>query len=456
MVDVADKAVDTSTELELVPTEPRVKSLDDVIGLSELKDELRLQLSVWADPSGLRLLGGNPRKGFVFSGPPGTGKTTTAHALASETGKTLYTFSGADFQGDKEPVRQKLIRLIEQTRDQECIVFIDEADDLLHRRDYDQELSGMLVKAMLVHLDQTTHSFKAFYIFATNMAPQYIEPALLHQGRLGRALQFRQLTLPERVKLLEHHRVRYTVTPSINLYPVASQLGSVPTADLAHLFDEGAIVAFSNGHDSIQQTDLLEAATRLRSGLKSSDLLTEKDLKHAASHEAGHALMNALVSGSWDSVSFIQISTRSNGEGGSTHIDPGNEQFMSKEDLYRNLSVAVAGVVAEEQVMGVQTAGGIADFHIASNIARSFVERWGVTDALGPMAYDDESHHNPQKEKVEEMVKQAMTEAKIRARVHLEFYDEALQLLTIHLAENLMAEGKDLRAWVGHLVPKVK
>lgn len=116
-------------------TDPRAASLDEVIGLDEIKAELRAQIALWAEPERLERLGGKPRVGFIFSGPPGTGKTTSAHALAAETGRDLYTFSGPEFYGD--PGRLELRSILAELAGRPAIVFVDEADDLLHSRNFE-------------------------------------------------------------------------------------------------------------------------------------------------------------------------------------------------------------------------------------------------------------------------------------------------------------------------------
>jgi len=438
-------------------TIPSVKSLDDVIGLDELKEELRLQLAVWASPEGLRKLGGKARIGFVFSGPPGSGKTTSAHALAAETGKKLYTFSGMDFQSSDG--KDKLVAMIKRLRDEDAIVFVDEADDLLHKRDLRMERSGPLVKTMLVNLDQTTQSFKAFFIFATNMHPQGIDDALLHAGRLGRPLIFRHLRLDERVALLEYAKKSYNVAPDALLLPLASQMADVPTANLAHLFDEGAFVAFRSGHDCITQEDLQEAAQRLRSGLERKKEWSPEELKRVSIHEAGRAIVRLVTTRKWSSLGFVQISQRVEGNEGSTHDNDDGEHFMTIDRTVNEIAAALAGGQAEVLLLGSISNGHSADLEMANGLADQAVVAWGFGQSNTRLRTQDNERYwssNIQDDSWNDAAADLLLEGEVVARTLLIQEKEALELLAMNLAVFKVADSNKVREWLQELLPKVK
>lgn len=445
--------------LNFSPVDPRVKSLDDVIGLDELKEELRLQLQVWANPEGLHKLGGKARIGFVFSGPPGSGKTTSAHALAAETKKRLYTFSGTDFQAKNG--KDELVRMINSLREEDAIIFVDEADDLLHKRDFRQEQSGPLVKTLLVELDQTTRNFKAFFIFATNMHPSGIDDALLHAGRLGRPLIFRNLRLSERVELLEISRKNYSVDEGVLLMPLASQMSSVPTANLAHLFDEGAFVAFRNNREQITQEDLQEAASRLRSGLERKKGWTDEELQRVAVHEAGHTIVQLVTNKSWNAVGFVQLSQRLEGDGGSTHgnDERAEEQLQTRDAVIEQIAGCLAGGQAELVILGNVSAGQSGDLASANKIADQAVADWGLGLGSASLRIHDHERYWSSDLQDDEWNSEALKlleAGELVAKTLLRREIVALTVLVERLKESRVADSTIIKSWLSELLPMVE
>lgn len=448
----------SDTPLNFEPVKPRVQTLDDVIGLDELKDELRLQLQVWANSEGLAELGGKARIGFIFSGPTGSGKTTSAHALAAETGKELFVFSGTDFQnGDG---RDRLVEMIETLHKRDAIVFIDESDDLLHKRDFRMERSGPLVKTLLVNLDQTTRDVKAFFIFATNMHPQGIDDALLSAHRLGRPLIFRHLRQDERVLLLERHRDSYRVDPGVILGPIASQMGDIPTANLAYLFDEGAFVAFRRGHACIDQSDLQEAAQRLRSGLEKRKDWLPDELYRVAAHEAGHTIVQLLNDKRWDTIGFVQVSQRLEGNDGTTH---GNDETIDRawtaERVVRHIGTSFGGRVAETILTGSYSSGCEGDLTAANRLADKASADWafGKGDlALRVTDHDRYWNSKEQEDAWNQYAAMLLNQGMGYADTVLMENLEALKLLTDKLVTHRVADSATLKGWLGHLLSGVE
>lgn len=442
-----------TASLEDRQAEPRVSSLDEVIGLEEIKAELRSQIQLWAEPERLERLGGKPRVGFIFSGPPGTGKTTSAHALASETGRDLYTFSGPEFYGD--PGRLELRSILSELAGRPAIVFVDEADDLLHVRNFDQEYSQSLVKHLLVGLDRTTRDHAAFFIFATNMPPSAIEPALCHAGRLGRPIVFRNLNLAERTLLLEHIGSRFALDPAVRLSNLAARVHEFPTADLAHLLNEAAYVAWRNDRSKIAANDIDEAISRLRSGLPRVSGMAEDDLRRTAIHEAGHALVRLVTQGRWESVGLVQLSARSEGELGITESDEFAGDTLTPRQVRDLLAEALAGREAEILVLGDAGNGSVNDLKNANGLADRAAADWGFSSRGARTYYGGQFPASVVEARLDEAANEILLEGEAHARALLGSIRSELDLLADKLCEHHYADSAMLREWLGDGLPDV-
>jgi cell division protease FtsH len=448
-----DAPFDELDSLEEHRTPPRVRSLDDVIGLEEIKAELRSQLRLWAEPERLTRLGGRPRVGFIFSGPPGTGKTTSAHAMAAETGRDLYTFSGPQFYGD--PGRLELRSILAEIAGRPAVVFVDEADDLLHVRNFEQEYSQSLVKHLLVGLDRTTQDHAAFFIFATNMPPSAIEPALCHAGRLGRPIVFRNLNLDERRQLLDHLASGYAIEASVRLDNLAARAHEFPTADLAHLLNEAAYVAWRADRDAIVQTDIDEAISRLRSGLPRVTPIDTDDLRRTALHEAGHAIVRLVTQGRWDAVGLVQLSARSEGELGITESDEFAGDTLTPRHVRDLLAESLAGREAERLVLGDAGNGSVTDLRNANSLADRAASDWGFS-RRGARTYFGGQYPGPiLEDRLDRAATEILLEGEERARELLEGHRQALEVLAGQLAKHHYADTAMLRDWLVGLLPQV-
>lgn len=430
------------------PTAPRATSLDELAGVDEIKLELRDQVRLWANPAPLRRLGGVPRIGFIFAGPTGTGKTTAAHALAAETGRDLYTFAGPDFAGTAG--RELLGTVLATMARQPVVVFIDEADDLLHARDFQRERSESLVKHLLVGLDRTTRDIRSFFVLATNLEPDKIDPALCHPGRLGRPIVFRGLALRERLAMLVGQARDYRLAPGVDLGPVAEQLGGVPTAALVHVLDEGAFVAATRGHETIEAGDLQEGVGRLLAGLARMTPWAPGELRRTALHEAGHALVRIVLARRFEAVAWVQVDARADGGLGATfgsEIDLGS---MSSTELRQRLAVRLAGRMAEIVVTGEPDAGSAADLTAANALALRAARELGLS-RRGPLQASEFVDAILEAE-VDEAVRELLVQADADARTILETHRAALDALTERLVLQRAGSGRDIAAWLGDLV----
>jgi cell division protease FtsH len=435
---------------EYEPIRPRARSLDDIVGLDEVKEELRTQIELWAHAERLAELGGVPRIGFIFCGPPGSGKTTTGHALAAVTGRELYGFSGTDFYGPFG--QERLGTMLEHLATRPVIVLIDEADDLLHARTFtSDEYAQAMVRYLLVGLDRTTHDVAAFFVLTTNMPPHLIDPALCHAGRLGRPLIFRPLDGEERVTLLRHHAKAYTVAEDVDLEQIAVRLAAVPTADLAHVYDEAAAVAWRAGHSEITQQDLQEAVTRFAAGLARKKQPDDAEIRRTAVHEAGHALVRLVQVGRWDAVGFVQVSARTEGQLGATEYDDFDVETHTPDEVRSIIAEGLAGREAERIVLGSISSGAAADLQRINSLANRAAADWGLS-SRGARTYYGEYPPDSIARRIEDAAIELIQEGESRAAVILTEHDEALRRLADRLFEHRFADTRTLEDWLSGLI----
>jgi len=425
------------------PTLPRAASLDELAGVSEIKAELRAQIRLWSDPRPLQRLGGVPRIGFIFAGPTGTGKTTAAHALAAETGRDLYTFAGPDFHGTAG--RDLLTTVLATMARQRVVVFVDEADDLLHSRDFRRERSDSLVKHLLVGLDRTTREIRSFFVFATNLDPESIDPALCHPGRLGRPIVFRGLATAERRDLLVAQAADYRLASDVDLDAIAGQLGGLPTAALVHVLDEGAFIAARDGHEAIGGADLQEAAARLRVGLARSRPWEGDELRRSAVHEAGHAIVRLVTQGSWTAVAWVEVDARADGSLGT--VQPAEHDLgATEQEVLDQLAVGMAGRVAEILVVGSADVGSASDLRNTNALALRAAREWGFSER-GPVTANQWADAIVEAD-VDRAVGTLLAAAERQAGEILHRHRPALDELTERLILHRAGSSRDLEAWL--------
>jgi cell division protease FtsH len=431
---------------------PRVSSLDELVGLDEIKTELRAQIRAWAEPETLARLGGSPRSGMLFLGPTGTGKTTAANALAAESGRPLYTFAGPDFHDAKG--KDLLATVLAVTSREPAIVFIDEADDLVHKRDFRRETSESLVKYLLVGLDRTTRDIAAFIVLASNLDAGSVDRALCHPGRLGRPIPFRRLDHAERLAVIERRARTYALDDDVNLALVASRLVGLPTASVANVLDEAAFVALRRGATTIDDGDLHEAVTRLQVGLPRQREFSPAELRAVAIHEAGHALVAIVLAGSWREIAFVSVDARAEGNLGSTsHEDDDDETILTDTLVRHSMAVGLAGREAERIVLHRLDSGAASDLASVNGLARRAVKDWGFS-RRGPSTADDYAQ-SVVDGRIDEAAGELVREAERTARQVLDTHRPALELLADRLVEHRRATSRDLETWLAPLLPEI-
>lgn len=405
-----------------------------VAGCDEAKDEVHEVVEFLKDPTRFRATGGRMPKGVLLVGPPGTGKTMLAKAVAGEAKAHFYSLSGSDFVELYVGVGAARVRsLFKKARETApSIIFIDEIDAIGRQRaggessgaqqEHDQTLNALLVAMDGFDSDD------AVVVFGATNRPDTIDRALLRPGRFDRQVSVGLPDLHGRVAILEVHAGAVKLDASVDLKEIAKATPGFSGADLANLLNEGAIHAARHRRTTVLPSDLDEARDKINWGRETRRAMTEHDKRVIAYHEAGHALVQVL-SGE-DSIKLQKVTIIPRGRSlGATHFTPERDLFnYSKEQLTAKLRCLMAGRIAEETVLGSITSGASGDIQEATKTARQMVFEWGMSP-LGFMAISrgegEESLASPQ----------TFHEAEAHVRSLLdENYRETTRLLIEHRA----------------------
>jgi cell division protease FtsH len=369
----------------------------DVAGVDEAKDELKEVVAFLRDPVGYGRLGGRMPKGVLLVGPPGTGKTLLAKAVAGESGVPFFSISGSEFVEMFVGVGAARVRdLFEQARQKApAIIFIDELDALGRARGIGPFSGGhdekeQTLNQLLVELDGFDSSSGVVLLAATNR-PEILDPALLRAGRFDRQVLVDRPDKTGRVQILNVHLRKAHLGPDVDPGQIAALTPGFTGADLANLVNEAALVATRRRAEAVTMTDFNEAVERIVAGLeKRNRLLNPKEREVVAYHEMGHALVALALPGS-DVVHKVSIIPRGIGALGYTIQRPTEDRFlMSREELENKMAVLLGGRAAEWVVFGNLTTGAADDLRRVTDLARSMVTRYGMSTALGPIAYEQE------------------------------------------------------------------
>ena len=362
-----------------------------VAGCDEAKDEVREVVDFLKDPARFRATGGRMPKGVLLVGPPGTGKTMLAKAVAGEAKAHFYSLSGSDFVELYVGVGAARVRsLFKKARETApSIIFIDEIDAVGRQRasgessgaqqEHDQTLNALLVAMDGFDSDD------AVVVFGATNRPDTIDKALLRPGRFDRQVSVGLPDLAGRVAILKVHASSVKLDETVDLQEIAKATPGYSGADLANLLNEGAIHAARHRHPAITMSDLDEARDKINWGRETRRAMTPHDKKVIAYHEAGHALMQVLEGE--DSLKLQKVTIIPSGRTlGSTHFTPERDLLnYSQEQLITRLRCLMAGRVAEQLAIGSITSGASGDIQEASRLARQMVFEWGMSP-LGFMA----------------------------------------------------------------------
>lgn len=363
----------------------------DVAGVPEAKEELEEVVEFLKYPERFQALGAKIPAGVLLVGPPGTGKTLLARAVAGEAGVPFFSISGSEFVEMFVGVGASRVRdLFEQAkRHSPCIIFVDEIDAVGRHRG--AGLGGghdereQTLNQILVEMDGFDSATNVIVIAATNR-PDILDPALLRPGRFDRRVILDNPDIRGRTAILDVHAKGKPIDKAIDLAEIAKQTPGFSGADLANLINEAALLAARANQKAISFSNLTEAIDRVSMGpARKSKVISEKDRRITAYHEAGHALVAHLMPGG-SPIGKISIIARGQA-GGFTRWQQEDRTYASKEQLEAQIAAAMGGRTAEVLKVGDVTTGASNDFEQATNIAREMVMRLGMSDRLSKRAF---------------------------------------------------------------------
>src|SRR5688500_13690365 len=371
-------------------------TFNDVAGVDEAKAELQEVVEFLKDPKRYGRLGARVPKGVLLVGPPGTGKTMLARAVAGEAGVPFFSISGSEFVEMFVGVGAARVRdLFEQARQKApAIIFIDELDALGRARGaggvggHDEK--EQTLNQLLVELDGFDPSTGLVLLAATNR-PEILDPALLRAGRFDRVVLVDRPDKKGRLQILQVHAKKVKLAADVDLEKIAAITPGFSGADLSNLINEAALLTTRRGAEAVTQPDFNEAIERLIAGLeKRNRVLNEQERRVVAHHELGHALVAMALPGS-DPVHKISIIPRGVAALGYTLQRPTEDRFlMTREELENKMAVLLGGRAAEEVMFRHLSTGAANDLAKVTEIARSMVMRYGMVKNLGHVAYENE------------------------------------------------------------------
>ena len=366
----------------------------DVAGEDEAKENLQEIVDYLHDPKKYEEIGASMPKGILLVGPPGTGKTMLAKAVAGESNVPFFSISGSEFVEMFVGMGASKVRdLFKQAKEKApCIVFIDEIDAIGQKRNSGQ-LGGndereQTLNQLLTEMDGFEGNTGVIILAATNR-PDSLDPALTRPGRFDRRVPVELPDLKGREEILKVHAKKVALAPGIDFNTVARMASGASGAELANIVNEAALRAVRSGRKSVTQADLEESIEVVIAGYqKKNSILTDKEKCIVAYHEIGHALVAAKQSNSAP-VQKITIIPRTSGALGYTmQVDEGNHYLMNKEELENKIATLTGGRAAEEVVFHSITTGASNDIEQATKLARAMLTRYGMSDEFDMVALE--------------------------------------------------------------------
>ena len=380
------------------PNGKKVK-FKDVAGLQEEKEDLQEVVDFLKNPKKYLQVGARIPKGVLLVGPPGTGKTLLAKAVAGEAGVPFFSISGSDFVEMFVGVGASRVRdlFTEAKRNAPCIIFIDEIDAVARRRG--TGLGGghdereQTLNQLLVEMDGFGYNEGIIVMAATNRV-DILDPAILRPGRFDRKVGVGRPDVKGREEILRVHASGKPLGDDVDLKQVAQTTAGFTGADLENLMNEAAIYAARDGHSYIQQQDINRSFVKVGIGAeKHSKVISEKEKKITAYHEAGHAILFHVLPDVGPVHTISIIPTGMGAAGYTMPLPEKDEMFNTKNKMLQNIEVSFGGRVAEELIFGDVTTGASQDIKQATGLARAMVTKYGMSDRVGTICYgsdDDE------------------------------------------------------------------
>ncbi len=419
-------------------------TFDDVAGVEEAKSEVSEIVEFLKHPGKFARLGGRTPRGLLLVGPPGTGKTLLAKAIAGEAEVPFFSISGSDFVEMFVGVGASRVRdLFKQARENSpCIIFLDEIDAVGRRRGaglgggHDEREQNL--NAILVEMDGFETDTGIIVIAATNRV-DVLDPALLRPGRFDREVTVELPDVVGREAILRVHGRKVKLHPNIDLAKIARGTPGFSGAELEAIVNEAAIVATLAQKDYVCEEDLEEARDRVRWGrAKTSRIMDEHEQKITAYHEAGHTLISLKTPGS-DPIHKVTIVPRGQALGATMYLPEKDSYSITVGKATTHLKICFGGRVAEELFFDDYTSGASNDIKQATAIARSMVREWGMSEAIGPISYQENQEQVfigrdlGRQTSVSESMTQAIDEEV--KRIVTEAYSETMKVLSEHKDE---------------------
>jgi cell division protease FtsH len=384
-----------STARRVAPGELDRVTFDDVAGIDEAERELAEVVDFLKNPGRYRKLGARIPRGVLLYGPPGTGKTLLARAVAGEADAAFFTMSASEFVEAIVGMGASRVRdLFRQAKAAApSIVFIDELDAIGRSRTAAGSYSGgndereQTLNQILTEMDGFEPGTDVIVLGATNR-PEVLDQALLRPGRFDRRIAVQAPDRPGRLEILRIHTREVPLAGDVDLEQIAASTPGATGADLALIVNEAALFAARRGHESVVQQDLTDAIEKTILGAQRAVVMSEEDRARTAYHESGHALVGMLTPGA-DPVRKISIIPRGEALGVTLSTPESDRYGYSRDELVAKIKVSLGGRAAEKVVYGEITTGAESDIQQLTKIARGMVGRWGMSDAIGPLAVGD-------------------------------------------------------------------
>ena len=377
--------------------EKKKTTFNDVAGADEEKEELEEIVEFLKNPQKYNTLGARIPKGVLLVGPPGTGKTLLAKAVAGEAGVPFFSISGSDFVEMFVGVGASRVRDLFETakKNSPCIIFIDEIDAVGRQRG--TGLGGghdereQTLNQLLVEMDGFGANEGVIMIAATNR-PDILDPALLRPGRFDRQVMVGYPDIVGREAILKVHSREKPLSPDVDLKTVAKQTAGFTGADLENLLNEAALLAARKDKKAITQTEIEEAAIKVVAGTeKKSKVMSEREKKLTAYHEAGHAICFYACE-TQDPVHQISIIPRGMAGGYTMPLPTEDKSYISKREMEEGIVVGLGGRVAEELIMGDISTGASNDIEKVTKTATNMVVKYGMSEKLGTINFTSGSN----------------------------------------------------------------
>ena len=434
----------------------------DVAGVKEAKEELVEIVDFLRNPKKFLDIGARIPKGVLLMGAPGTGKTLLARAVAGEAGVPFFHISGSEFVEMFVGVGASRVRdlFVMAKKAAPAIVFIDEIDAVGRHRGagmgggHDER--EQTLNQILVEMDGFEPHEKVIVMAATNR-PDVLDPALLRPGRFDRRVILDLPDLADREEILKIHARTKPLAEDVKIRVIAERTPGFSGADLQNLMNEGAILAAREERKKVSQYDLIRSIEKVMLGPeRKSHILTMEEKKIAAYHEAGHALVASVLPHA-DPVHKVSVVARGKAAGYTLKLPMEEKHLFSKKHFLDELAVSLGGYAAEKMIFDDITTGASNDIFVATDIARSLVTKYGMSDKIGPVAlegkdgsiflgkdfYSERSYSEDVAKEIDSEVKKFMTDAQKKATELLKKNKKALEAIASELIEKETIERKE-------------